>query len=347
MSIYQEMNKQAIDIQCIFLCNPRTFDYFKKTENATYLLESKNIIHTLRGIYHLATSKQIIADNYYGFLAMTTFKPVVKCTQIWHSVGAVKQFGAMDPANANRTPGAIRRFKKVYNSFDQFVIGSDMMGLIFKKAMPAPNAIFLKTGVPRTDFFFDINLHEQIRKNLYAQNPPLKDKKIILYAPTFRKNEQMEHSLHLDLEKMYSTLKDDYILLIKHHPTSKLALNLDEQWQNFIFDYSSHPNINELLIITDVLITDYSSIPMEFIFRKKKMIFYAYDLNNYQLDSGLWEDYNASVPGPSVKNTKALIDAILDEKVNHEQLDHYRKKWTQYCDGKSSEKLVEYLFSSI
>jgi len=344
MFIYQEMKKQKINIEIIFLCNPRTFDSFKKTKNPTYRLESKNIGHTLIGIYHLATSKQIIADNYYGFLAVTKFKQTVTCTQIWHSVGAIKQFGAMDPTNIKRTPAAIKRFNNVYKSFDQFAIGSDFMGSLFKKAMPAPGASFLKTGVARTDFFFDATKHNQIKHALYSQNPLLKQKKVILYAPTFRRYEQNGKSVNLDLEKMYLTLSDDYILLIKCHPDVKLELNLADQWQDFVFDYSNYLDVNELLLITDILITDYSSIPMEFVFRKKKMIFYAYDLDAYQADNGLWEDYQSSIPGSLVKNTDELIEAVSNQEINLKQLDDYANKWVQYCDGFSSERLVNTLF---
>jgi len=346
--IYEEMEKQNINIQTIFLCNPRTFPIFEKMGVPTYLLETTDTTQAIKNIYHLATSKHIIADNYYGLLAATKFKRAVTCTQIWHSVGAIKQFGALDPTNSTRTAAANKRFHKVYNRFDQFVIGSDFMGDIFKKAMPAPNATFLKTGVPRTDFFFNEARHEEARQYFHRINPFLSNKKIILYAPTFRNDEKSNDIIPLDLKKMHTAFRDDYILIVKRHPAS--IWKLDEMTRmpyfGFLFDYSNDPYVNDLLVLADILITDYSSLPMEFIFRKKKMIFYAYDLESYQLEAGLWEDYESSVPGPVVRDTDEVIEAVLDAEIDHSQFDDYAKKWIQYCDGKSSERLVKKLFAN-
>lgn len=344
MYIYKALKKQQVEVQVVFLCHQRCFDAFKKVSNLTYLVESRNLIHTIIGIYHLATSKQIVADNYYGFLAVTNFKKEVKCTQIWHSVGAIKQFGAEDPTNINRTPAALRRFEKVYHRFHQFAVGSDFMAAIFKKAFLADHAIFLKTGVPRTDFFFNEERHHQIKTSLYQQNALLEKKKVILYAPTFRRYEDDASKIKLDIEKMYTTLKDEYVLLIKLHPAIKSTLDLNSKYPDFVFDYRHYPDINELLIITDVLITDYSSIPMEFVLFKRKMIFYAYDLEVYKNDNGLWEAYESSVPGPIALNTNEVIDAVLNWEVDLLQLDAYAEKWVTYCDGNASDSLVSELF---
>lgn len=344
MYIYKELQRKKIDVEIIFLCNDRCFNEFKKINKFTYLIESRKLIHTVIGIYHIATSKQVIVDNYYGFLAAIKLKKDVRCTQIWHSAGAIKQFGAEDPTNVNRTPAALKRFKKVYDQFGQFAIGSDFMGDIFKKAFLVRQDVFLKTGIPRTDFFFNENKHSQIKESLYKNNSLLEEKKVILYAPTFRRYEIDPGNIHLDIQKMYAGLKGEYVLLIKLHPAIKLELDLSAEYQDFVFDYSSYLDISELMIITDILITDYSSIPMEFVLLKRKMIFFAYDLEEYKKDNGLWEVYETSVPGPIVKNTDGIVDAILNYKIDMPQLDAYAEKWTKYCDGSSSQRFVEEVF---
>jgi len=344
--IYEELQKQKVDIEVVFLCHHRCFNTFKEINELTYLVESRHLLHTIVGIYHLATSKQIVVDNYYGFLAATTFKKGVNCTQIWHAAGAIKQFGAKDPANVNRSLAAQKRFKKVYHQFDQIVIGSDQMASIFKKAFLANETSFLKVGIPRTDFFFDEKKLQQVTAAFYENNPLLKEKKVILYAPTFRKGEEAVNHLKLDIQKMATELSSDYVLLIKFHPAVCLTLDVFYDDSNFAFDYSHYPNVNELLIITDILITDYSSIPMEFSLLKRKMIFFAYDLADYKQENGLWEDFEASVPGPVATHTNEVIEAILNEEINLLQLDAYAKKWLQYCDGAASERLVKVLFQT-
>ena len=344
MSIYKALQKQKIAVKVVFLCNNRCFDQFKKTDESTFLVESRHLIHTIVGIYHLATSKQVIVDNYYGFLAVTRFKKGVTCTQIWHAVGAIKQFGTQDPSNVSRTSAALKRFKQVYERFDQFAIGSSFMGDIFKEAFLVKEGVFLTTGIPRTDFFFDQEQHARIREHLYKENPLFKGKKVILYAPTFRKGETEMDKFPLDIKKMYASLSDNYVIIVKLHPLMKLNLDLVTKYQDFVFDLSNHPNINELLIITDILITDYSSIPMEFVLLKRKMIFFAYDLEDYKQENGFWEDYENSVPGPVVKDTNEVIDAVITHNIDLGQLDKYAKKWTEYCHGDASKKLIAELF---
>ena len=316
LSVYEELRHQKIPVDVVFLSNNRSF----KVDAPIYNYNS------LQGIFHLATAKQVIADNYYALLAVTNFKPDVKVTQIWHAAGAIKRFGAVDPANKTRKPRALRRFERVYRRFDFFVVGSDFMGRIFKKAYLATDEKLLKTGVPRTDFFFN---HEF--------QPRFIEKKIILYAPTFRRYNDQNDDFRLEVEKMKKVLAKDYVLVVKSHPAAQMNFTTDD----FVFNYSDR-DINELMMAADVLITDYSSLPMEFALLGRPMIFYAYDLENYEQEHGFWEPYRPSVPGPIVTNTEEIIAAI--QNLAPPVLDDYLAKWATYNDGRASEKLVNALF---
>jgi len=338
--IYEMMKAKNLEIESVFLCQKRTFDDFSDTCKS-YLIESKNIIHTFKGLYHLATSKYIIADNYFGILAITSFKPGVVCTQIWHAAGAFKKFGIADAANSNRSKAAIGRFKKVYSRFNQYSTGSPWMDDIFKTAYLATDSSFLSTGIPRTDFFFQRDEHQKIISQFHHENPLLKNKKVILYAPTFRR---YETSCSLNFEAMFNKLKDDYVLIIKFHPAARFDIDL-VRFCNFAFDYSDQ-DISHLLVVADILITDYSSIPMEFCLLKKPMIFFAYDLDTYQKDSGFWESYEDNVPGEVVFSNEKLIDVIMTNEFDVDKIDAFAKKWVCYCNGNSSENFVDTMFNS-
>jgi len=309
--VYAELQRQGIPVDTVFLSDNGVF----KVDAPIYSFNS------LKGIFHLATAKQVIADNYYGFLAVTNFKSEVKVTQIWHAAGAIKRFGAADPANKTRSLRALRRFERIYRRFDYFAIGSDYMGEIFKQAYLATDEKLLKTGVPRTDFFFN-----QQKTSLPTE------KKIILYAPTFRRGASHNDGRQLAVEKIKKALGDDYVFITRLHPSVDSDLEFA--------DYT----INELLAITDILITDYSSLPMEFALLGRPMIFYAYDLADYEQEHGFWEPYRPSVPGPTVTTTEELILAIQNPAPP--ALDDYLAKWATYNDGHASEKLVNALFKS-
>jgi len=315
---------------------------FEKENREILDFESMNLVHFLKSIYHLATSSHIVIDNYYGFLAVTDFKPNVKCVQLWHAAGAIKQFGLEDLTNNNRSIRAMKRFKTVYERFNHVVVGSDEMVTIFKNSFGLEEERFIRTGIPRTDFFFDdIQKRKSINK-LQADFPAIKEKKVILYAPTYRDGELNSTDLHMDLDKMYERFKYDYVLFLRLHP----AVNgeFQNKYPGFIYNVSSYSTINDLLVGTDILITDYSSIPFEFSLLNKPMIFYAYDLHEYAQNRGIWHDYESKVPGPVVTTTKALIRVIEEKAFQAEKVEPFANSWNKYSTGNSSKKLINALY---
>ncbi|WP_229745386.1 CDP-glycerol glycerophosphotransferase family protein [Pullulanibacillus pueri] len=343
--LYKEMTQHNIPVEAVFLSKTSCADVLEKqTGHNVICFETSNVIDMLRSIYHLATSKHVVIDNYFGFLAAIQFKPEVKCVQLWHAVGAIKTFGFKDKSIKHRSERARERFEKVYNKFDKVVVGSEALAHIFMEAFHLPADKILRTGVPRTDFFYDVLSKQKVVTALYKKHPELTDKKVILYAPTYRDQELNGFKLKLDIEDMYKQLKDDYVLLLKLHPAIKLSLALDNKFDGFVYDFSGYPDINELLLITDVLITDYSSIPYEFSLLNKPMIFFPYDLEEYTRDRGLWGSYHELVPGPVVYDSSDIPRIIKQNKFDYNRIQEYCNKWNFYSKGNSSENLVNTMF---
>ncbi|WP_445487891.1 CDP-glycerol glycerophosphotransferase family protein [Niallia sp. 03133] len=342
--IYMELKKQQADIPCVFLTEKRTFNYFaqqKQSMDVVLLFSPAKILPFLKGIYHLATAKVVVVDNYYGFLSEITFKKNVKCLQIWHAAGAIKQFGRKDPSIKTRTKAAKIRFQNVYNQFQYILSGSTIMSAIFQEAFGANKNQMLPLGIPRTDLFFHNERKKLIQENIYADYPDLKHKKVILYAPTYRDGEK-NYSLPLDLALMKETLQNEYILILKLHPHITNTLELDS-FKGFVYDLTNYPNINELLLITDILITDYSSIPFEFSFLAKPMIFFPYDLEDYAVARGFWENYRELVPGPIVSNTAEIVNIIMNPYADITKVQQFHQEWNEYSKGNSSANTASLL----
>ena len=234
--------------------------------------ETIHLIQFIKSIYHLATAKVIFVDNYFGFLAVTNFKPGVEVIQLWHAAGAIKRFGFHDPTIQARSAKAHQRFREVYQRFTHVVIGSDHMGEIFKQAFDLTDEQLLKTGVPRTDFFFNQAQLNKAAEKVKITYPQINDKQVILYAPTFRDAEIGNAGLHLNLELLSEKLSSTHVILLRLHPVVRAGFTIEE-YSDFIIDVSNYPNINELLTVADYLISDYSSIPFEFSLLNKPMIF--------------------------------------------------------------------------
>ena len=303
---------------------------------------TKTPLSFIRGIYHLATSRFVFIDNYFGFLSSTSFKKDVTCVQLWHANGAIKRFGLEDPLIKFRTEKAFKRFRGVYSRFHRVVVGSDEMAYIFKQAFGVEDDVILKTGMPRTDIFFDYTKQDKIKEMLHDKYPMIQNRKVVLYAPTFRAQQLKRHSIRLNIKKLYEECKDDFVLMLRLHPA--IMNRYKNNYPDFIIDVSDYPDANHLLFLTDILVTDYSSIPFEYALLEKPMIFYPYDLEEYKTTSGLWKEYDEMVPGPIAYNTDELIELI---KGDHKDLSHikkFSKRWNKYNDGKSTERLVDYLY---
>lgn len=312
------------------------FKYANKTIN----FSPKHPLSFIIGIFYLATSKMIFVDNYHVVLAACDFKKDVVCTQVWHANGAVKYFGWRDKTIINRPTSAHKRFQAVYARFNKVVVSSDDMAYIFKQAFGLKDKNILKTGLPRTDYYFD---QEQVRADhIYVRaqlNLPL-DKKVILYAPTYRDNELDNCQLSLDVNVLSQAL-GGYHLLVKLHP----AVSQNNKINNsFVTDVSDGYRIEKLMAASDLLITDYSSIPFEYCLLNKPMYFYTYDMEEYKKLRGIWFDFKSYMPGPVAKNEAELIDHILNDKADLTKVANFNKRVNQYADGHSSDRLVETLY---
>lgn len=319
-------------------------DFNHSVISRKFSVKNVNILNPII-LFHLVTSEKVIADNYIALFSKISFKSQTECIQIWHANGAIKKFGLADHSLEKRSSRAYRRFKQVYSSFDKVVVGSDEMGSIFQKAYGFKEAQLLKFGMPRTDFFFDL---EKIKLVIEDRDIiPSDGRKVILYAPTFRDNELDNFQLKLNLDKLYKALSEKYILVLRLHPSIKRhTLKNTKIYPGFVYDLSHYKYINHLLVKTDILISDYSSIPFEFALFKRPMIFYAYDLKEYEQGRGLWYDYKKLVPGPVVFHTEAIINSIENELFDMKKIEAFSASWNKYNDGAASQRLARYLTRS-
>ncbi|QQE79064.1 CDP-glycerol glycerophosphotransferase family protein [Alicyclobacillus sp. SO9] len=351
--VYEELLRMNTSTQAVLLKRGATPGRYRGSDGSVILdktrrplvipFESGNPVWFLLVLYHLATAKFVVIDNYIGLLGAVKFKPGVQCVQLWHAVGGFKKTGLYDKTTINRSQRAKRRFRRVYNQFQRLAIGSEALAKIHMDAFGLPEERMLRTGIPRTDLFYDEKLKETIVEKLTNDNPALQYKRVLLYAPTYRDGEENEFHFHLDFDRMRRTLGEEYIVLLRLHPAVKTTVDFETQYPGFVYDYSSYPNMNELLLIADCLITDYSSVICEYALLDRPMIFYLYDLDEYLETRGLWEGYESLVPGPVVYTTSELIDVIIQWDFDSPQIQRFSDMWNTYSKGSSSRRLLEFM----
>ena len=182
----------------------------------------------------------------------------------------------------------------------------------------------METGYPRNDILYKYN-EDKVNQIKTSLNIP-DDKKVICYAPTWRDDEfvdagQVKFKLKLELNKLKEALSDEYIILIRTHYF--ISNNLDlEGVGDFAIDVSKYDDIGELYLISDILITDYSSVFFDFVNLKRPILYYTYDLEKYEnVLRGFYIDIHEEVPGPLLRTTEEVIDAIKNIESLKEEYD--------------------------
>lgn len=315
------------------------FAYIRRSD------ERKLITFFLSKPYHMATAEYILMDNAFLPMAYMRFRRKVKVIQLWHGTGTVKQFGQ------DVNTGRLKELEKKANSrITHLIVNSEKTRVKYAGAFGIDRNKVLITGLPRTDLFFDAAKKEERIREFYQQYPELKGKKLFLYAPTFRDSQEIHPKLMLDTQAWCGELPDDYILLLRLHPFVAKAYEHDQDRKeqaavSRVLQMSSYPDINTLLLVSDCLITDYSSIIFEYCLLERPMVFYAYDLDSFTRQGrGFYEPYREYVPGPVVKSTQEIIELVRNMRFDIDVINRFRDENYAYQDGKSTQRLYQRLF---
>lgn len=186
----------------------------------------------------------------------------------------------------------------------------------------------LNSGYPRNDFLIQNKSKNRTRN--------LDFKKVLLYAPTWRRFGERKN---FDLIYLNQVLEQcNYLLLIKsHHLDSLLVENLTS-----IKNVSSIHDIQELLMESDVLISDYSSVVVDYALLERPIIFYCYDYEEYKDKVGLYDEIKDIYDGPITYDFDELISAIKNiDSFIHQAIVDFKNKFHDYCDGNSSQRVYE------
>ena len=302
------------------------------------------------------------AGDYYKYLALSKYwvnniifpihtkRPGNVYLQTWHGT-PLKKLGYDITIPGPEVEGR-QNFYNESRNWDYLISSNKYSTEIFERAFKYHKK-FLELGYPINDIFFKDNT-EKIEELKTKLNIP-KDKKVILYAPTWKddeKNASWEHffNLEIDLERLYDKFKNEYVFLLKMHHLVSENLVIDEKMKDFAIDLSDYDDIQELYIMSDILITDYSSVFFDYAHSRRPILFFVPDLNHYiENVRGLYLNMEKDLPGPLIKDNDELIYAIENiDKVSDdykERYDEFYERFCSLCTGDSSEKIVKKIFN--
>lgn len=288
-----------------------------------------------------------VTDNFDPLYAHKPNKGT-KVIQLWHACGAFKKWGysTLDLAWGGSREDMLRF--PMHNTYTDVFVSAEEVIPCYAEAFGCDENIIKAFGTPRTDVFFDKAFVNGCRDEVMKKFPAIGNRKIILYAPTFRGNspEESYNDQPLDFSLLKSTLGKDYALVLKLHPFTakkyKLTQQQKDEFGDFVFDGSDCLSIETALCAADFLVADYSSLIFEYALLDKPMIFYAYDLEKYKRDRSFYFEYESFVPGRIVTTNEEIVASILSGSCQQEKIAGFKEKYMSACDGKCIERIAGY-----
>ncbi len=343
-------------------CSPKAL-YVEMLENEKY--EDYILIWALRDASRddVINTVKFESFEYYRCLARAKYwifnsntRPFLKpranqiFVQTWHGT-PLKKIGCDVKASGNALT-KLSDIEKIYNGeakkISYMVSPSDyctekFISAFNLKAVNKEDCV-LTLGYPRNDFLFKVT--DEQCKEIKNKLGILEDKKVILYAPTFRDNkysaaEGFKVESYIDFDQAKESLGDDYVILFRAHYFISGRINF-EKYQGFVYDVSDIEDINELYVISDLLVTDYSSVFFDYANLKRPIVFYMPDLEEYKNQTrDFYFDVN-ELPGAVVREQCKAFEQIRNLTTKFSVSDEYQQfnKKYNYLDGKDTSKKV-------
>lgn len=284
----------------------------------------------------LATSKFIFLNDNFMPMASLNFSKEAIITQLWHAEGAFKRFGLSAPL----TDEIREREKKCSQRLNYIVCTSKNVAPIYAEAFGVDESKILPLGSPRTDRLFNNDI-EKVRDEFDKKHPECKGKKLILFAPTFRDSAEKDAALLSGIDsKKFTAELPEHALLTKLHPQIHSSKPIEGATD------VTKEDIGMLTLICESVITDYSSVCMDFALLSKPCFFYAFDLEEYEDERSFYFDYESYVPGPVAKDFDSLIENIKNPRNSEEKLHSFRDFNFDYIDCDNTKRVFENIISA-
>lgn len=340
--VYEEMVRQGLDqeYECIwffFDTNIKVPGRCKKIRNNYF----SYFWYLMRAGIWLFDSRQ---------LSYMRKKKSVTYIQTWHGTPLKKlalDMDRMDMGGSTDIENYHQQFRKTCRDWDYLVSQNKFSTEIFKSCFAFNDRPILQIGYPRNDVLINDNYPDKIREYKEKLGLPL-DKKVILYAPTWRDNEYSEKGKYkfaskLDFDKVRKELADDYVFIVKYHYLVSDQIDWTP-YKGFVYTFDETKDIAWLYLVSDMLITDYSSVMFDYSLLERPMLFFAYDLEDYKENlRGFYFDFVNDIPGPISKDTDQLIRDIKEYNTNNwkEKYKIYHDKFNSIDDGHASQKIID------
>lgn len=293
--------------------------------------------------YEMARAEIVLLDNIFLPYAYLHRKKNTKVVQLWHGTGSIKKFGQ------DVNVGKLKILEQRANTnVTHLIVNSQAMQKMYAGAFGIEEKDIYPIGLPKTDELLarikemEATQKNQSKEEIYHKYQIPLDKKLILYAPTFRDNEIENPKVVEFVKEICQKLPEEYYIGIRLHPFIAKEFGDKVLSDSRICQFSFESDVNTLLLASDLLITDYSSIIFEYCLTGRPMIFFAYDYTEFSdKGRGFYHNYIDYVPGIVAYSTKEVIDTIERKEFHQNCIKGFTEDNYAFLDGKATERLIE------
>ncbi|MFT4230087.1 MAG: CDP-glycerol glycerophosphotransferase family protein, partial [Microbacterium sp.] len=305
------------------------------------LAGTRGWLATTRVLHLLATSEIILLDDYFGLLNHVTIDRRSRVIQLWHAGSGFKSVGYSRFGTADSP-----RLQQPHRQYTFAISGSERLRHVYAEAFGIEEDAVIPTGLPRIDWFLDEARTQAFTEAFYARHPHLRGKRVILFAPTFRGSSHStafyDYDL-IDLDALYEACPADTVVLFRMHHFVKDPIAIPEKYRDRFFDMTRFPDGLGLLHVTDLLITDYSSIIYEFALLDRPMLFFAPDKAVYAATRGFHRDYDETAPGRVCETFDEVVHAIRDGDFGQDKRARFRAENFDRIDTGAADRVIDWL----
>ncbi len=306
-------------------------------------------LNSLKYVYYSSRAKYLILNVRQP--AWFFKRPGQVFLETWHGTPLKKLAFDLDDIHA-ASQDHKRMFYRQTREWDYLISANPFSTEVFQSAFCFPEEKILEVGYPRNDILYS-DQKDKIAEEVRNEFQIPADKKVILYAPTWRDDQFYEKgkykfTLAMDLDLMREQLGDEYVILLRTHYHIADILDLSD-YEGFVYNGSQYNDISRLYLASDLCITDYSSVFFDYANLRRPLIFFAYDLDDYAGEiRGMYFDMVKEVPGPVVKTNEEVVECVKNlpqiEKEYKEKYDKFYDKFCSVDDGHASQRTIEHIF---
>ena len=293
----------------------------------------KGLKYMKRFMREYAAAGHVFICSYFLPVSSCKKREETKVIQLWHSGGLMKKMGY-------DTEDDIPKYYKgvVTKNYDLVTVSAPVCAPVWESALKLPEGTAKPLGLARTDRYFNGAWNNKCRTEFYRAYPEALGKKIVLYAPSFSGNAADPDCVGINsgIREVFEGLGKEYFLVTRLHP------HLRKKYEEYFDENCDSLPTEKILPVTDILITDYSSVLFDYCVYKRPFVLFCPDLQSYDTERGFYVDIN-TFPCEVTYTADNLRRVFVEKSFNRfskQELEDFYRYYMGACDGHSIDRIL-------